>query len=134
MGIHSEHSFPKGYSTAGGTYMKRIALEAIMKELPNRDKLERDYGEKYRNYFSADTCLYMLAGFAKVDLRASLDVMQSTHSCNEGKDGLLWPCYSCIHSCKLQADCYQSMEWPRWSTMFWLRRLVQKTFLALAQP
>eukprot|EP00928_Gymnodinium_smaydae_P035713 TRINITY_DN25085_c0_g1_i1.p1 TRINITY_DN25085_c0_g1~~TRINITY_DN25085_c0_g1_i1.p1 ORF type:complete len:272 (-),score=21.53 TRINITY_DN25085_c0_g1_i1:93-872(-) len=125
-------SFPKGYATAGGTYMRRSALEKVMKKLPERNDIEKKYAGKYQEYFSTDTCLYMLAGLAEIDLRGSQDVMQSTETCNEGERGALWPCYSCIHTCKRQASCYQSMSFASFPS--WSHRLLTKAYLSVAQP
>merc|ERR1740117_36018 len=36
--------------------------------------------------------------------------MQATESCSS-PEGSLYPCYRCIHSCKLQEQCYEDDAW-----------------------
>lgn len=119
--------FPTGYSTAGGTLMARTAVLAMLGKVPALMHLL----EKYPQYSETDTCLFMLAGLAKVSLSGSDDIMQATESCG-GSSGVLYPCYRCIHTCKLHEQCYQSGDWIK--SPGYLAPFVHWAYYAVAQP
>ena len=112
--MNTDAGFPKFYSTAGGTYMRRSALQKLLRQLPVMRALYEKYADD-QGLSCSDICIYIAAGIAKLKLAGSLDVMESTKSCN-APSGLLYPCYRCVHRCKLRGGCYEQTSYNplRW--------------------
>jgi len=130
--LHPVADFPSGYGTAGGTIFRRSSIPAMLAKLPDLGKLIEKHRDKYGYIFSQDTCLFMSAGLGQLRASGSQDIMQATESCASSSD-LLYPCYQCIHQCKIRENCYQRDEWLSPLPSF-ARPLVMKVYYAFAMP
>merc|ERR1712125_26796 len=50
-----------------------------------------------------------MGALGRLRVESSKDVLRASESCNEGKSGALFSCYTCIHQCKRKVGCYQNM-------------------------
>merc|ERR1719235_329633 len=112
--------------------MRRSSLPVMLARMPALGAVLEKHRDKFSSYYSQDTCLFMLAGLSKLRLAASQDIMQSTESC-DSSSGLLYPCYRCIHTCKLHEDCYRRDDWlsPLPNAF---RPILSKAYYAVAKP
>mmetsp|Transcript_106902 Transcript_106902/g.312546 ORF Transcript_106902/g.312546 Transcript_106902/m.312546 type:complete len:776 (-) Transcript_106902:47-2374(-) len=126
--LNAVEGFPHVSATAGGTIVRRSSILTMLNSLPALEALILKHGEAA--HASQNTCLFMLAGLGRLRLTSSPDVMQSSDSC-EDSNSLLFPCYRCIHSCKMHENCYQKFSWSERLPRF-LRSPVNKIAFAIA--